>query len=129
MSSSRAVQTGAELNRVCGVGYRGVVYLPLPPTGVLHRISRDRPYNEWYPERSVPRSEAIDVRLTSMASPHVAGIVALMVQKNPSLTAAEAEATLESTALPLRQEVAPLPMSTAPRLPELGLGRDGSRLV
>lgn len=38
---------------------------------------------------------------TSMASPHVAGIVALMAQKNPSLTAADAEATLESTAIPL----------------------------
>lgn len=38
---------------------------------------------------------------TSMASPHVAGIVALMAQKNPSLTAAEAEEILESTAIPL----------------------------
>src|SRR4051812_25904466 len=38
---------------------------------------------------------------TSMASPHVAGIVALMAQKNPSLTAAQAEATLVSTAIPL----------------------------
>lgn len=38
---------------------------------------------------------------TSMASPHVAGTVALMVQKNPFLTAAEAEETLERTALSL----------------------------
>ena len=38
---------------------------------------------------------------TSMSSPHVAGIVALMVQKNPALTAAQAEAILTSTALPL----------------------------
>jgi subtilisin family serine protease len=38
---------------------------------------------------------------TSMASPHVAGIVALMAQKTPHLTAAQAEATLESTAIPL----------------------------
>ena len=36
-----------------------------------------------------------------MASPHVAGIVALMAQKNPSLTASEAEAILTSTALPI----------------------------
>jgi len=36
---------------------------------------------------------------TSMASPHVAGIVALMAQKNPALTAAQAEATLEGAAL------------------------------
>lgn len=38
---------------------------------------------------------------TSMASPHVAGIVALMVQKDPDITAAEAEAYLESAAIPL----------------------------
>lgn len=36
---------------------------------------------------------------TSMASPHVAGIVALMAQKNPSLTAAQAESILENNAL------------------------------
>ncbi len=36
---------------------------------------------------------------TSMASPHIAGIVALMVQKDPDLTATEAEAILESVAL------------------------------
>jgi subtilisin family serine protease len=36
---------------------------------------------------------------TSMASPHVAGIVALMAQKNPSLTASQAEAILEQTAI------------------------------
>lgn len=38
---------------------------------------------------------------TSMASPHVTGVVALMLEKNPSLTAAEAEAILEATAIPL----------------------------
>ena len=36
---------------------------------------------------------------TSMASTHVAGIVALMAQKNPALSAADAEAILESTAI------------------------------
>ncbi|MCW3109665.1 MAG: Subtilisin [Segetibacter sp.] len=35
---------------------------------------------------------------TSMASPHVAGIVALMAQQKPSLTAALAETTLENAA-------------------------------
>jgi len=38
---------------------------------------------------------------TSMASPHVAGIVALMAQKNPVLTAGTAEEILESTAVPI----------------------------
>jgi subtilisin family serine protease len=39
---------------------------------------------------------------TSMASPHVAGVVALMAQKRSSLTASQAEAILESSAIPLR---------------------------
>ena len=36
---------------------------------------------------------------TSMASPHVAGIVALMAQKNAALTAAQAESILEGSAI------------------------------
>ncbi len=38
---------------------------------------------------------------TSMASPHVAGIVALMLQKNPGLGAAAVETALEAAAIPL----------------------------
>lgn len=38
---------------------------------------------------------------TSMASPHVAGIVALMAEKDPTLTAAAAEALLEAAAIRL----------------------------
>jgi subtilisin family serine protease len=38
---------------------------------------------------------------TSFASPHVAGIAALMLQKNPGLTAAEIEEILENTAFPV----------------------------
>lgn len=38
---------------------------------------------------------------TSFAAPHVAGIVAQMLQKNPTLTQAQAEAILRSTALHL----------------------------
>ena len=38
---------------------------------------------------------------TSMASPHVAGIVALMAQKYQGLTAAQAEGILEASAVPL----------------------------
>jgi subtilisin family serine protease len=38
---------------------------------------------------------------TSMAAPHVAGIVALMVQKNPSINAAQAELILEDAAIPM----------------------------
>jgi subtilisin family serine protease len=38
---------------------------------------------------------------TSMASPHVAGIAALMMQKNPSLTQSTVENILQSSAIPL----------------------------
>jgi subtilisin family serine protease len=38
---------------------------------------------------------------TSFASPHVAGIAALMLQKNPGLTAPQIEQILENTAFPL----------------------------
>jgi subtilisin family serine protease len=38
---------------------------------------------------------------TSMAAPHVAGIAALMMQKNPSLTQEDVEGILESTAIPM----------------------------
>ncbi len=38
---------------------------------------------------------------TSMASPHVAGIVALMMQKNPDLDQGDVEAILENSAIPL----------------------------
>lgn len=38
---------------------------------------------------------------TSMSSPHVAGIAALMMQKNPTLSQADVEATLEAAAIPM----------------------------
>jgi subtilisin family serine protease len=38
---------------------------------------------------------------TSMASPHVAAVAALMLQKNPSLKQAQVEAILKATALPM----------------------------
>jgi subtilisin family serine protease len=41
---------------------------------------------------------------TSMSSPHVAGTVALMAQKDPGLTATEAEYYLESSAIPIFSE-------------------------
>lgn len=44
---------------------------------------------------------------TSMASPHVAGTVALMLQKAPGLTAAKAEEILQNSALFLPPAIAP----------------------
>ena len=43
---------------------------------------------------------------TSMAAPHIAGVAALMLQKNPNLTPFEIEQILESTALPLTPDCA-----------------------
>lgn len=38
---------------------------------------------------------------TSASTPHIAGVVALMLEKNPNLTAPQIESILESTAMPL----------------------------
>ncbi|AKJ00438.1 serine protease [Archangium gephyra] len=57
------------------------------PDGVLSTLmdARNQPSYEWY-------------NGTSMAAPHVAGIVALMLAVNPSLTFAQVEAILKETA-------------------------------
>jgi subtilisin family serine protease len=52
-------------------------------------------------QRNMGNLEFHFLRGTSFAAPHVAGIVALMAQKNPDLTAPQAEAILESSAIPL----------------------------
>jgi subtilisin family serine protease len=49
---------------------------------------------------------------TSMAAPHVTGTVALMLQKHPSLTQAQAESIVEGSAIPLGagcRDVIPVP--------------------
>ncbi|MGH7481960.1 MAG: S8 family peptidase, partial [Longimicrobiales bacterium] len=51
-------------------------------------------------DRSV-HADYFFLRGTSMASPHVAGIVALMAEKHPGLSAAQAEAILEGAAQPM----------------------------
>jgi subtilisin family serine protease len=51
---------------------------------------------------------------TSMATPHVSGIVALMAQQNPSLTAAQAESALKRAALPLKPGCRTVAQSSGP---------------
>jgi subtilisin family serine protease len=75
---------------------------------------------------------------TSMASPHVAGIVALMLQKNPTLgatapnRAARAEEILTSSAIPIPyvgQTVRPGPNTTPQAIPSWTTDRSGSGLA
>jgi subtilisin family serine protease len=75
---------------------------------------------------------------TSMASPHVAGIVALMLQKNPTLgeaapnRAARAEQILTSTAIQIpdvNQQVRPGPGAALATPPSWGTDRSGSGLA
>jgi subtilisin family serine protease len=71
---------------------------------------------------------------TSMASPHVAGVVALMLEKNKSLTAASAENILQKTALPIPYPAGGVKVrpdrSTAPTaVPSWDANRSGSGLV
>jgi subtilisin family serine protease len=51
---------------------------------------------------------------TSMASPHVAGIAALMLQKNPTLLQADVEDILETAALPMGEGCALLSQPAGP---------------
>jgi len=51
---------------------------------------------------------------TSMASPHVAGIAALMLQKNPTLLQADVEDILETAALPMAAGCATLSQPSGP---------------
>ena len=51
---------------------------------------------------------------TSMASPHVAGIAALMLQKNSALGQAAIEAALETTAIPLAPGCRMVPQPSGP---------------
>lgn len=51
---------------------------------------------------------------TSMASPHVAGIVALMLEEDPSLTAGQIEDILENAATPLAPSTGHLALAPGP---------------
>jgi subtilisin family serine protease len=70
---------------------------------------------------------------TSQATPHVTGIVALMLQKNPGLPAADVEGILEGAALPLPdngQQVRPGPGLAPAGVPPWGLdGRAGAGFI
>jgi subtilisin family serine protease len=69
---------------------------------------------------------------TSMAAPHVTGTIALMLQKNPALTQAQAEAAIESSAIPLGagcRSVILVPGGTTPEEICWGADATGSGLL
>ena len=70
-------------------GVPGYSHLPWWAKGIGDLVSGVNPGNFFY------------VSGTSMASPHVAGVAALMLEKNPTLTQAAVESILKSTALPI----------------------------
>jgi len=70
-------------------GFPGYNHLPWWAQGIGDLVSVANPGNFFY------------VSGTSMSSPHVAGVAALMVEHDPSLTQAQVEACLKSTALPI----------------------------
>ena len=70
-------------------GFPGYTHLPWWAKGIGDLVSGANPGNFFY------------VSGTSMASPHVAGVAALMVQKDPGLTQSEVESILKATTLPM----------------------------
>ena len=70
-------------------GDPGFSHLPWWAKGIGDLVSVANPGNFFY------------VSGTSMASPHVAAVAALMLQRDPSLEQAEVEAILKATALPI----------------------------
>jgi subtilisin family serine protease len=70
-------------------GFPGYNHLPWWARGIGDLVSVGNPGNFYY------------VSGTSMASPHVAAVAALMLEREPSLTQAEVESILKSTTLPI----------------------------
>jgi subtilisin family serine protease len=70
-------------------GFPGFTHLPWWAKGIGDLVSGTNPGNFFY------------VSGTSMASPHVAAVAALMLERDPSLTQAEIESILKSTTIPI----------------------------
>ena len=70
-------------------GFPGFTHLPWWAKGIGDLVSVANPGNFFY------------VSGTSMASPHVAAVAALMLEKNPGLTQATVEGILKSTTIPI----------------------------
>jgi subtilisin family serine protease len=70
-------------------GFPGYTHLPWWAKGIGDLVSVANPGNFFY------------VSGTSMASPHVAGVAALMLERDPSLEQAEVENILKATTIPI----------------------------
>ena len=91
--------------------------------------------NNAQPNNSLGKSQGqfFFVSGTSVATPHVAGIVALMLQKHPGLTAAQAETILESSAIAIpagtRTVFEPLGAGLTPVVQTWGTNATGAGLA
>jgi subtilisin family serine protease len=96
-------------SQVYVAGFSGREAIPLPaPTAIDVLAPGSFVFGEWlfgpgFSEGREVAFAAVDHFIfgTSFAAPHVAGVVAQMLQKNPGLTQTQAEAILRSSTLPI----------------------------
>lgn len=77
------------MNRAPYAGFAGYGHLPWWANGIADLVSAGNAGNFYY------------LSGTSMAAPHVAATAALMLEKNPALSQADAESILKDTATPI----------------------------
>jgi subtilisin family serine protease len=95
----------AVVGNISGFSSRGpsrdgriLPHITAPGELIASAMSKDIPQNERDPSRILAGNMHILYEGTSMATPHTAGIIALMLEANPALTAREVRDILQQTA-------------------------------
>lgn len=99
-----------KLGQITSFSSRGPVkwdtnYMEKPDVVAPGAIICSARYNEIFPERACLDSNHIQMAGTSMATPHVAGAVALLKQAHPQWTPTEIKSYLKNTAVDLGYDV------------------------